>query len=78
MKRFLITAVATLTALLSAAQSNLLSGVTSMRDGEHYAVVENGAVKLYDYATSTMRQVVFDASEHTPSIRFSGYFWEHK
>ena len=75
MKKLLITVAASLTAIASTAQSNLLSGVTSMGDGEHYAVVENGAIKLYDYATSTMQETVFDASEHSPAIRFTSYFF---
>lgn len=76
MKKLAITIIASLAALcVNAQRSNLLSGVTSMDDGNHYAVVEGRTVKLYDYATSSMREVVFDASEHTPKIDFKRYFF---
>ncbi len=75
MKSLLATAIVSLTTLVSAAQSNLLSGVVSMSDGEHYAVIEDDAIKLYDYATSTMRSVVVDASEYPAVENFNGYFF---
>ncbi len=75
MKKTVALIAAVMTVVTANAQSNLLSGVTSMSDGDHYAAVENGAIKLYDYASSSLQQVIFDAAEHKPEIKFDSYFF---
>ena len=50
-----------------------VSGVRSMRDGEHYTTLDEGRILKFSYRTGEQEAVVFDASAAEPSLRFTNY-----
>ncbi len=45
-----------------------VSGLRSMADGEHYSVVEEGAIVRYAYKTGAREEVLFDSKTHQESL----------
>ena len=50
-----------------------VSGVRSMRDGEHYTTLDEGCILRFSYRTGAQEAVVFDASAAEPVLRFTDY-----